>query len=36
MKSEGITIFPQKKWLDRVYYICGQMSKNLLYRTIIH
>ena len=35
-KSEGIIIFFTKIRLDRVYHICGQMSKIHLYSPIIH
>ena len=36
IKSEGINTFFTKILLDRVYHICGQMSKVHIYSPIIY
>ena len=36
IKSEGINIFFAKILLDKVYHICGQMSKVHIYNPFIH
>ena len=36
IKSDGINIFFTKILLDRVYHICGQMSKVHIYSPIIY